>query len=125
MVAEPPPQTPVQVLMASPLSPPSSSDGPPLPLPSTTVVIISEEVPSGWKTTYRGTIAGTGFDIAALEYAVPAWLADYLLTNKVPPISVVKISFVLLPYQGHDPHERLPELLNAYVPSPFLECTCQ
>ncbi|EIN04141.1 WD40 repeat-like protein [Punctularia strigosozonata HHB-11173 SS5] len=106
-------QTPVQALMAGALSPPSSADGPPLSLPPSTIVMISEEAPPGWRTTYRGTVSSVGLDVPALEAAAPMWLAEYLLLNKVPPIPVLKVGFVLLPYQSREPAERLPELLNA------------
>lgn len=46
---------------------------------------------------------------------MPIWLLEYLLANKVHPIPVTKISFVLLPYPGKDGAETLPELLNTYV----------
>jgi WD repeat-containing protein 48 len=75
--------------------------------------MVSEEVPSGWKTTYRGTVSSTGLDITALEDAMPSWLAEYLLLNKAPAIPIIKVGFVLLPYQSKEPSERLPELLNA------------
>lgn len=44
---------------------------------------------------------------------MPMWLLEYLLTNKVPSLTVHKISFVLLPWP-HD-NDPLPELLNTYV----------
>ncbi len=47
---------------------------------------------------------------------MPFWLLEYLLTNKVPTIPTVKVSFILLPYPSTSPHEeQLPELLNTYA----------
>jgi len=44
------------------------------------------------------------------------WLLEYLLLNKIPPIPVVKLGFVLLPWPNKDPDgEQLPELLNMFV----------
>ena len=49
----------------------------------------------------------------ALEQAMPVWLLEFLLANKIPPIPMVKISFVLLPFPSRgDGDEQLPELLN-------------
>ena len=49
-------------------------------------------------------------DMLVLEDAMPIWLLECLLMNKMPPVPVHKISFVLLPWP-HD-GEPLPELLN-------------
>ena len=44
------------------------------------------------------------------------WLLEYFLLNKTPPILVVKLGFVLLPWPNKDPDgEQLPELLNMFV----------
>lgn len=52
----------------------------------------------------------------ALEEIMPMWLLECLLVNKIPPVPVTKISFVLLPYPNKDPDgEQLPELLNTYA----------
>jgi WD repeat-containing protein 48 len=51
--------------------------------------------------------------VQALEEAMPMWLIEYLLMNRMPPIPApIKISFVLMPWPTKDPEERLPELLN-------------
>ncbi|EPQ53055.1 hypothetical protein GLOTRDRAFT_45540 [Gloeophyllum trabeum ATCC 11539] len=105
--------SPVQSLLANPITPPTSADGPHLSLAPNTSLIISEEAASGWKTLYRGSVSSTGADMRALEEAMPFWLLEYLLANKVAPIPVSKVSFVLLPYPAKTPdEERLPELLN-------------
>jgi WD repeat-containing protein 48 len=104
------PKTPQQVLLSGALTPPSSGEAPNLNLPSNIALFLSEEDYPGWKTIYRGTVASTWMDLPALEDAVPMWLLEYLLTNKIPPVPVSKVSFVLLPWP-HD-GEPLPELLN-------------
>lgn len=106
------PKTPLQVLLSHPLTPPTSTDAPPLNLPSNTSVIISQESVSGWTPLYRGFVNATGRDVNTLGEAMPFWLLEYLLVNKVPPIPVMKLSFVMLPYPGKEGEETLPELLN-------------
>ncbi|OCH87028.1 hypothetical protein OBBRIDRAFT_736896 [Obba rivulosa] len=104
-------RTPAQVLLSGPLSPPSISEAPPVPIPPSTSLMISEESLAGWTTLYRGNVSSTSGDVQALEEAMPVWLLECLLVNKVPPVPVNKISFVLLPYKGPS-GEQLPELLN-------------
>jgi WD repeat-containing protein 48 len=101
---------PQQVLLSGTLSPPSSNEAPNLTLPPDISLLISEEDYPGWKTIYRGAVASTWTDVPALEDAMPMWLLEYLLMNKVPPVPITKVSFVLLPWP-HD-GEPLPELLN-------------
>ncbi|RPD67758.1 WD40 repeat-like protein [Lentinus tigrinus ALCF2SS1-7] len=109
--SQPVAKTPAQVLLSGPVNPPSSSEAPSLPIPPTTSILISEEAPSGWHTLYRGNVSSTASDIRQLEENMPMWLLECLLLNKVPPIPITKISFVLLPYKEPD-GETLPELLN-------------
>lgn len=104
-------KTPAQVLLSGPITPPSSSETPSLPIPPHTVILISEEAPSSWLTLYRGQVSSTASDARSLEETMPLWLLECLLQNKVPTIPITKISFVLLPYQEPD-GEQLPELLN-------------
>jgi WD repeat-containing protein 48 len=104
------PKTPQQVLLSGPLAPPSSSEAPNLNLPSNITLLLSEEDYPNWKTIYRGTVASTWMDLSVLEDAMPMWLLEYLLTNRIPAVTISKVSFVLLPWP-HD-EEPLPELLN-------------
>ncbi|GBE85633.1 hypothetical protein SCP_0801520 [Sparassis crispa] len=106
------PKTAVQVLLSSPFNPPTSNDTPSLSIPPDTAVVVSEEAPSGWTTRYRGHVSSTGPDVHVLEDVMPLWLLEYLLVNKVPPVPVNKISFVLLPLPAKDRKEQLPDLLN-------------
>jgi WD repeat-containing protein 48 len=51
--------------------------------------------------------------VQALEEAMPMWLIEYLLMDKVPTFAApAKVSFVLLPWPTKNPEEQLPELLN-------------
>ncbi|KAH8105298.1 WD40 repeat-like protein [Cristinia sonorae] len=111
-VTSPAPKTPLQHLLAEPITPPSSSEAPTLPIPPDTSIIISEEAMSGWTTIYRGHVSDTSHDVRVLEETMPVWLLEYLLANKTPSIPIVKISFILLPYAAREGEEQLPELLN-------------
>jgi len=104
------PRTPQQILLSGILTPPPSSEAPNLTLASNITLHLSEEDYPVWKTIYRGTVASTWTDLPALEDVMPMWLLEYLLMNRVPPVPINKISFVLLPWP-HD-GEPLPELLN-------------
>ncbi|KAG1750625.1 uncharacterized protein EDB91DRAFT_1108492 [Suillus paluster] len=114
---EAPPETaeksPVQLLLANPISPPTSSDAPTLMLPPAMTILISDEVYPGWRTVYRGSVSTTWADVYKLESTIPLWLAEYLLFNKITSPPIVKVSFVLLPWPGTEPgYAPLPELLN-------------
>lgn len=109
-------RTPAQILLSTPLSPPSSSEAPTLSLPPNMMVMMSDESYPGWKTVYRGSVSTTWADIYTLEESMPLWLLEYVLLNKAVVPHASKISFVLLPWPNPDPDgEKLPELLNVYV----------
>lgn len=74
------------------------------------MLLVSEEDYPGWRTIYRGSVSSTWSDLQILEDAMPMWLLEYLMTNKVPAVPIVKISFVLLPWP--DDPDPLPEFLN-------------
>lgn len=102
--------------MSGTISPPPAAEAPSLPISPGIGLLISEEALSGWTTLYRGHVSSTGGDMHALEEIMPMWLLECLLVNKIPPVPVTKISFVLLPYPNKDPDgEQLPELLNTYA----------
>lgn len=114
-------KTPVQQLLLGPLNPPGNADAPLHTLPLQTVVLLSEEATPTYKTLYRGLVASTQHDLQILEEAMPLWLAEYLLLNKLPPITpLAKLSFVLLPWNKGAEAEPLPEVLNSYVFFPSL-----
>ncbi|KAJ7224291.1 hypothetical protein GGX14DRAFT_424983, partial [Mycena pura] len=111
---EPVAKTPVQLLLAGPLSPPPSSEAPTLVLSPHILLLIEEEAEPGFTTVYRGTVASTGTDTHALEEAMPLWLIEYLLLHRMPSTPPqIKLSFILLPWVDKDNIEdQLPELLN-------------
>ncbi|KAI6005914.1 hypothetical protein EDD15DRAFT_2154574 [Pisolithus albus] len=105
-------KTPAQLLLSNPLSPPSSSEVPTLALPPNMTVMISDEYYPGWRTVYRASVSNMS-DTYTLEETLPLWLLEYLLMNRAPPPTNVKLSFVLLPWPNPEPGgEQLPELLN-------------
>ena len=105
--------TPLEVLLSGSLSPPPSIEAPTHNLPPHTTLLISEEASPSFTAVYRESVANTKHDIQNLEEAMPMWLIEYLLFNRVPPVStLVKVGFVLMPWPTKDPDERLPELLN-------------
>ncbi|KAF7308784.1 WD-REPEATS-REGION domain-containing protein [Mycena kentingensis (nom. inval.)] len=109
-------KSPIQQLLAGPLSPPSSAEAPTLGLSPHILVLIEEEAEPAFMTVYRGTVGSTGStgDLHALEEAMPIWLIEYLLLHRMPSTPPqVKLSFVLLPWIDKDNKEdHLPELLN-------------
>ncbi|KAJ6518796.1 hypothetical protein C8R45DRAFT_1204129 [Mycena sanguinolenta] len=111
---EPVSKTPLQLLLAGPLSPPSSSEAPTLGLSPHIPLLIEEEAAPGFTTVYRGMVGSTAADMHALEEAMPLWLVEYLLLHRMPGTPPqVKISFVLLPWIGKgSSEEKLPDLLN-------------
>ncbi|KAJ7155376.1 hypothetical protein C8R43DRAFT_1234971 [Mycena crocata] len=112
-VPEPAPKTPLQLLLAGPLTPPPSSEAPTLGLSPHILLLIEEEATPGFTTVYRGTVGSAAGDTHVLEEAMPMWLIEYLLLHRMPSTPPqIKLSFVLLPWIGKDGEEQLPELLN-------------
>ena len=107
--------TPQQTLLTTmALSPPPSTEVPLHLLPSQMPVVITNEDTS--EVVYRGTVGATASDVHLLEEAMPMWLMEYLLLNKIaPPQQLAKVSFILLPWKGPGAEgDALPELLNTY-----------
>lgn len=117
---EPAAKTPLQLVLAGPLTPPPSSEAPTLGLSPHILLLLEEEAAPGFTTVYRGTVGSTAADVHVLEEAMPLWLVEYLLLYRMPSTPPqIKISFVLLPWVTKDSsEEQLPELLNTCV-SPF------
>jgi len=49
---------------------------------------------------FEGTVGTLGEQCDTLEKAAPMWLGEVLLKNQIPAKEIVKISFVLEPWQG-------------------------
>lgn len=110
-------KTPAELLLAGPLNPPPSAEAPTLTVPANTMIYISEEASPSCTTVYRGTVGSVRYDVQALEKAMPLWLLEYLLLNKLPPLPPPhpKMTFMLIPCPAKDGEEALPELLNECV----------
>lgn len=105
--------TPLQKLLSGTWIPPSSSEAPTHNLPPNLIILISEAGSPNYNIIYHGTVGSIAHDTHVLEEAMPMWLIEYLLLNKVVAPVQVKISFVLLPYPSKDSDtEPLPELIN-------------
>ncbi|MCJ1311824.1 hypothetical protein MMC25_005497 [Agyrium rufum] len=85
----------------SAITPSGPTETPVLKLPSMTPLIISEDRPDagGVADLYRGTIGSVGKDANVIEKCAPMWLGDLLLRNQTPHKEVVKVSFVLTPFE--------------------------
>ena len=83
------------------IQPSLPNETPVLKPPPLTSVIIQEDSPDsgGLADLYRGTVGSVGQDADLIEGVAPTWLGDLLLRNRIPEKEIVKVSFVLLPYQ--------------------------
>ncbi|KAJ7898425.1 hypothetical protein B0H13DRAFT_2234296 [Mycena leptocephala] len=118
---EPAAKTPLQLVLAGPLTPPPSSEAPTLGLSPHILLLLEEEAAPGFTTVYRGTVGSTAADVHVLEEAMPLWLVEYLLLHRMPSTPPqIKISFVLLPWVTKDSsEEQLPSCLIPHC-EPFL-----
>lgn len=84
------------------ITPSLPNETPVLKPPGQTMVLIQEDsVDSGGVADlWEGTVATVGRDADLVERVAPAWLADVLLRNSIPPKEIVKVSFVLEPWEG-------------------------
>jgi WD repeat-containing protein 48 len=96
--AEVSPPTPVP----SAITPSLPNDTPVLKPPPQTVILIQEDsVDSGGVADlWEGTVATVGHEADLVERVAPAWLADVLLRNMIPQKEIVKISFILEPWNN-------------------------
>lgn len=97
--------TPGPIDLASAITPSLPAETPVLKPPLNTTILIQEERPEagGVADLFEGTVGTLGEQCDTLEKAAPMWLGDVLLKNQIPAKDVVKISFVLEPWQGSLP----------------------
>jgi len=104
----------MQVILSSPLIEPPSRDAPPVRIAPGTRVTITDEDGSA---LYQSLVSSTDEEnnVRQLEETMPQWLAECVLTNKLP-VSLVasKISFVLVPWQGPG-NEETADAPSSYV----------
>lgn len=86
----------------SAITPSLPAETPVLKPPLNTTILIQEDRPEagGVADLFEGTVGKLGEMCDQLERAAPMWLGEVLLKNQVPIKDIVKISFVLEPWQG-------------------------
>jgi WD repeat-containing protein 48 len=88
--------------LESHITPSLPADTPVIKLPPNTVLLIQEDrIDSGGVADlFEGTVGSLASSADLIEKAAPTWLADVLLKNTIPLKDIVKVSFVLEPWQG-------------------------
>ena len=86
----------------SAITPSLPAETPVLKPPLNTTILIQEDRPEagGVEDLFEGTVGTIGLMTDLIEKNAPMWLGEVLLRNQIPPKDVVKISFILEPYQG-------------------------
>lgn len=69
---------------------------------------------SSWTTIYDGLVSSASDDVNLIEATAPLWVLECLLANKITQQSMVKLSFMVVPWNKGD-DDPLPELLNRYA----------
>lgn len=89
----------LDIVRAHPFHPPPPWEAPPLNIPPSTALLISEESKDAgaWVVTYRSQVSSTERDMAKLENNSPFWLLDYLFTSRTKVKEPVKLTFILEP----------------------------
>jgi WD repeat-containing protein 48 len=88
--------------VASTITPSLPNDTPVLKPPLQTIILIQEDRldSGGVADLWEGTVGNVGREADTVERVAPSWLADVLLRNVIPPKEIIKVSFVLEPWQG-------------------------
>lgn len=78
------------------------NETPVLKPPPNTTILIQEDRPEagGVADLFEGTVGTVGEKCDLVEKVAPMWLGEVLLRNQVPQKDIVKISFILEPWQG-------------------------
>ncbi|KAK5687495.1 hypothetical protein LTS10_001633 [Elasticomyces elasticus] len=86
----------------SAITPSLPADTPVLKPPLNTTILIQEDRPEagGVADLFEGTVGTLGEQCDTLEKTAPMWLGEVLLRNQIPIKDIVKISFVLEPWQN-------------------------
>ncbi|KAH8731030.1 hypothetical protein GQ44DRAFT_643146 [Phaeosphaeriaceae sp. PMI808] len=84
------------------IAPSLPNDTPVLKPPASTTILIQEDRPEagGVADLFEGKVGSLGQQADLIEKAAPMWLAEVLLRNHLPPKDIVKVSFVLEPFQN-------------------------
>ncbi|PPJ57550.1 hypothetical protein CBER1_06254 [Cercospora berteroae] len=91
--------------LPSAIKPSEAPETPILRPPRNTTILIQEDRPEAGGVTdlFEGTIGNLVEKVDSLEKTAPMWLGDVLLRNQIPVKDVVKISFILEPWQNSLP----------------------
>ncbi|KAH9865836.1 hypothetical protein J1614_009423 [Plenodomus biglobosus] len=84
------------------IAPSLPSDTPVLKPPASTTILIQEDRPDsgGVADLFEGKVGSLGLQADLIEKAAPMWLAEVLLRNQLPPKDIVKVSFILEPFNN-------------------------
>ena len=95
------------------ITPSMPAETPVLKPPAKTTILIQEERPEagGVADLFEGTVGSLRESVDVVEKVAPMWLGEILLRNQLPVKDVVKISFVLDPWQNQLP----PIAADGYV----------
>ena len=96
---------PPEVELDTLILPSLPTETPVLKPPANTTILIQEDRPEagGNVDLYEGTVGSLAEHVDKIEKLAPMWLGDILLRNQLPVKEVVKISFVLDPWQDKLP----------------------
>ncbi|TKA70992.1 hypothetical protein B0A49_05808 [Cryomyces minteri] len=88
--------------LQSAIAPSLPNETPVLKPPLATTILIQEDRPEagGVADLFEGTVGSLGLQADLIEKVAPMWLGDVLLRNQIPFKEIVKVSFILEPYQG-------------------------
>ncbi|KAL5389641.1 hypothetical protein PMIN06_004762 [Paraphaeosphaeria minitans] len=84
------------------IAPSLPNETPVLKPPANTTILIQEDRPDsgGVADLFEGKVGSLGQQADLIEKCAPVWLADVLLLNQIPSKDIVKVSFILEPYQA-------------------------
>ncbi|KAF1810345.1 WD40 repeat-like protein [Eremomyces bilateralis CBS 781.70] len=88
--------------LTSAITPSLPNDTPVLKPPLNTLILIQEDRgdSGGVADLFEGEVGNLGKQADTIEKVAPLWLAEVLLRNQMPLKDIVKVSFILEPYQN-------------------------
>ncbi|KKY14129.1 putative wd repeat protein [Diplodia seriata] len=91
--------------LTSAITPSLANETPVLKPPIATSILIQEDRPDsgGVADLFEGTVSSLGQQADFIEKVAPKWLGEVLLKNTIPFKEIVKVSFILEPYQNFLP----------------------
>ncbi|ORY15616.1 hypothetical protein BCR34DRAFT_558691 [Clohesyomyces aquaticus] len=100
------------------IAPSLPNETPVLKPPASTTILIQEDRPDsgGVADLFEGKVGSLGHQADLIEKVAPVWLADVLLRNQIPLKDVVKVSFILEPYQNLLPSIASDGYIPLFVP---------